>query len=107
MVEFQLLERGESTVALLEQREQPELVFPPRIETIVRDRRLAEERQRNHQDDCRGQDDPQDERHAGTSRDASRRCSRASGQSATAAPNRNTMPAIQMKFTSGFTRTFA
>ena len=82
-----------------------------RVEPVVGRDGLAQERQRDEQHGACRHDDAEherDDRHAraGASRVTSRRCSRASGHSATSEPSRNTKPATQIRLTSGLTSTF-
>ena len=106
MVELELLQRCQRAVALLDEREATLLGVVRRIEPIVGRDRLAQERQRDEHHHRGGEQDPDDDHDdAGASRATSRRCSRASGHSATIDPNRNTIPAIQIRLTSGFTST--
>ena len=110
VIELELLQRGQRAISLLGECQPLGLPFGRSVEPVVFDLRLAEIRQA-HDEHRRGrQRDGEDDRkcahaRAGERRRTSRRCSRASGQSATAAPNRKTTPAIQIRFTSGFTST--
>ena len=113
MVELELLERGEGPVAGLEQLEAAPFGLVELVKAIGLGFRLLEKGQRNGNDandgDERSQHQRDRQRVAGTPislvRATSFRCSRASGQSAIADPRTNTKPAIQMRFTSGLTKT--
>ena len=109
VVELELLQRREGTVALLDQRE-PALVLGRRVEPVVRgrgSRRNGSATSSTRRDGESGAQNDCECAHAraGASRVTSRRCSRASGHSATSEPSRNTMPASQIRLTSGLTST--
>src|SRR5919108_693509 len=112
MVELELLERLESAVTLLCQRDAPLLLTCERLQPVAPRLRVEEERPGDEEDACDGQQHPENdgEGHAwaGASRYRAtrRRCSRASGHRAISAPPTNTNPANQMKLTSGFTSAF-
>src|SRR5207245_4651702 len=111
VVELELFQRRERAVALLDELEMRLVAFGRGVEAVVLRGGLPQERQGDEHDDDRGERHTRSEcegRHAraGASLETSRRCSRASGQTATADPSRNTMPAIQIKLTSGLTSTF-
>src|SRR5215471_3904740 len=115
MVELELLERGESTVALLEQLEAASFLVVELTEVVGLRLGLADEGQRDEDDAADGQSGREhecDERQvlvAGMptwyERVTSLRCSRASGQSVITEPSTNTMPATQIRLTRGFTKT--
>ena len=62
MVELQLLQRAESLVALLQQREPPPVELPRLGEPVVDGRRVAEERPRDEQDGGHGEHGAEHER---------------------------------------------
>ena len=114
MVELELLEGGERSIAGFEQGEALLLVGVQIPERVRLGLGLAQERQRDENNAAHREQRREDERDgrqvvAGMptsyERATSRRCSRASGQSVIADPSTNTNPAIQMRFTSGFTNT--
>ncbi len=113
MVELELLEGREGTIAHLRELELALLQLAGAVEPVVRRRRVTEIGQRYGDDaaDRKQRSEHKGETHgsAGTPaaayRVASRRCSRASGQSAIRDPSRKTNPASQIRFTSGFTKT--
>jgi hypothetical protein len=105
VVELELLQRCERVVPLLDQQE--DLLGAGVVDQFGL-AAVAEERQRH--DEHRGdRDEPTqkelDHARASERRDTSRRCSRASGHSAISDPPRKTNPAIQIRLTSGFTKT--
>ncbi len=113
MVELELLQCGERTITCLQELESTALVLVDLGEGVRVGLRLAEERESDeeHTDDRerRGEDQRQRQRVAGTptslARATSRRCSRASGHSVIRDPRTKTNPAIQIRFTRGFTNT--
>ena len=114
MVELELPQRGERTVALLEQLEPPSLV-------LVETRRARRTRARARAGtgsatttthataSAAPSTKRQGQRVAGRptseARATSRRCSRLSGHSVMSEPSRKTSPASQMRLTSGLTKT--
>src|SRR5689334_4949888 len=109
MVELELLERREGTVALLDQLQAAALARAELVEPVARGRRVAQERARHEHDGHEREHRSEHERegHAGAVayRSARRRCSTASGQSATREPKTKRRPAAQIRLTSGFTST--
>src|SRR5262245_36483541 len=112
VVELEFLQRRERAVALLEQREPPYLGLVADVQLVALRLRVAEEGPCDVEDARRGERDAEDERDCGHAsagasavRAASRRCSRASGQSVISAPSTKTSPAIHTRLTSGLTKT--
>ena len=113
VVELELLEGGERPVARLDELEATPLRGVELVERIGYGLGLSQERERhrNHTGhrEKRSENQGQRQRVAGTpsSRVLStrRRCSRASGHRVMRDPRRKTSPAIQIRFTSGFTKT--
>ena len=107
MVELEILQRGERTVALLNQRGRAQVGLRRRVDPVITRIRLAQERQRDKEDGENRQHRSNRDRHAcaGAKRVARRRCSRASGQSAISEPITKMIAATQIKLTSGLTST--
>jgi hypothetical protein len=112
VVELDLLQGRQGPVAFFGER-QPSLSELVRCcEPVVVRPRLAQKRPSDEDDARSGEQCADDEREgqirtaASAYRSASRRCSRASGQSAINDPPRKTSPANQIRFTSGFCRAF-
>ena len=113
MVELELLQRPERSVAHLRELELPLSELTRHVEPVVGGRRLAEVRQGDEDHAADREERSEYERQAHRSvatpaaayRVASRRCSRASGHSAITEPSRKTKPASQIRLTSGFTKT--
>src|SRR6266542_1115423 len=116
MIELELLQGSEGAVALLGQLELPAGFGADLVQAIsaAANRRLSEEREGDEDDACDREQRSEDEGSGHASarasarpyRSASRRSSRASGHSAIRAPARKTIPASQIRFTSGLTSTF-
>lgn len=113
MVELQLLEGGQGTIARFDELQTASFVVVELVQAVGRRFRIPEKRQRNchdtHHREQGGENQGERQRVAGTpiSRvlSTSRRCSRASGHIAMSDPRRKTRPATQIRFTSGFTKT--
>ncbi len=106
-------ERIERAVALFDQRKAPSLELVQRNQAVTARRCLAHPRSADV-DDADGREQctkhqRDRRRHAGWSayRSCRRRASTGSGHSAISAPPKKTMPASQIRFTSGFTNAFS
>lgn len=107
MVELEVLQRGERTVALLDERGRAQVGIRRRADPVVARVRLAQKRQRDEEDGENRHNRSERDRHAcaGAKRVASLRCSRASGHSAISEPITKMIAATQIRLTSGFTST--
>ena len=113
VVELELPEGCERTIACLEQLEPTDLVLVEIVERVGLGLGLTQERECDHDDaghgERRSEDEGERQRVAGRptveARATSRRCSRRSGHSVITEPSRNTKPASQMRLTSGLTKT--